>query len=179
MDNGIVRTAIREYPDKLKERWKDQFVLGEGSSVAIAFNGDWESYRKNWNLVTGEKPWIFWVDNSNVLWRQHWDDETTKAELATGVVYVRAIRAWKNRVFPLQDQGIVVGYIKTDGTVCYRNYCYQADGNYAWEYEKNVSDFTGSALSLNLFITNDYRMGFVIEDTVGQVHWLIDRKSVV
>ncbi|OPZ87775.1 MAG: hypothetical protein BWY74_03318 [Firmicutes bacterium ADurb.Bin419] len=177
VDNGIVRTAIREYPDKLKERWKDQFILGEGSSVAIAFNGDWESYRKNWNLLTGEKPWVFWVDNSNVLWRQHWDNETTKAELATGVVYVRAIRAWKNRVFPLQDQGIVVGYIKTDGTVCYRNYCYQADGSYAWEYEKNVSDFTGSALSLNLFITNDYRMGFVIEDTVGQVHWLITARN--
>ena len=37
VDNGVVGTAIREYPDKLKDGWKDQFTLGAGSKVGIAF----------------------------------------------------------------------------------------------------------------------------------------------
>ena len=119
--DGEVSTAIREYPDKLKQGWQPQFTLGStssnGGSVAIAFNGYWERYRKLWRLITDEKPWIFWVDSTGVLWRQHWDDISTLVQLDTGVTRVRAIRAWKNVTSAENDQGIVVGYIKTDGAV--------------------------------------------------------------
>lgn len=175
--NNEVKTAIREYPDKLKDGWKDQFTLGPGSSVAIAFNGHWERYRKLWRLITDEKPWIFWVDDMGVLWRQYWDDETTKLELATNVSCVRAIRAWKNVNVIDSDQGIVVGYVKTDGTVCYRNYCQQEDYTYVWEGERHLTQFTDTAVHLNMFITNDYRMGFAIESSTGQVHWLITPRN--
>ena len=37
--NGEVKTLIREYPDKLKRGWVEQFILRLGSSVAVAFNG--------------------------------------------------------------------------------------------------------------------------------------------
>ena len=130
-----------------------------------------------WRLITNEKPWIFWVDSTGVLWRQHWDDESTKAQMDTEVLRVRAIRAWKNVNLPDQDQGIVVGYIKTDGTVWYRNYCQQADYSYVWENAKQLTQFVETAVSLNLFITNDYRMGFVVEDSVHQVHWLITPRN--
>lgn len=175
--NGEVKTAIREYPDRLKDGWKDQFSLGAGSSVAIAFDGRWERYRKLWRLVTEEKPWLFWVDGDNVLWRQYWDDVSTKTQLDTGVTRVRAIRAWKNVNLPAHDQGIVVGYIKTDGTVWYRNYCQQADYSYFWESPKQLTDFTGTAVNLNLFLSNDYRMGFVIEDSTHQVHWFVTPRN--
>ena len=175
--NGEVKTAIREYPDRLKDGWQDQFSLGAGSSVAIAFDGRWERFRKLWRLITDEKPWLFWVDGNNVLWRQHWDDVSTKTQLDTGVARVRAIRAWKNVNLPDQDQGIVVGYIKTDGTVWYRNYCQQADYSYTWENARQLVDFTGTAVSLNMFITNDYRMGFMIEDSLGQIHWLVTPRN--
>ncbi|MBV1758003.1 MAG: hypothetical protein KMY55_09190 [Dethiosulfatibacter sp.] len=175
--NNEVNTAIREYPDKLKDGWKDQFTLGPGSSVAIAFNGHWERYRKLWRLITDEKPWIFWVDDTGILWRQYWDDETTKFELATNVSCVRAIRAWKNVNVIESDQGIVVGYVKTDGTVCYRNYCQQEDYTYVWEGERQLTQFTDTAVHLNMFITNDYRMGFAIESSTGQVHWLITPRN--
>lgn len=175
--NGEVKTAIREYPDRLKDGWQDQFSLGTGSSVAIAFDGHWEKYRNLWRLVTNEKPWLFWVDNAGILWRQHWDDETTKTELATGVSKVKAIRAWKNVNLLDQDQGLVVGYIKTDGTVWYHNYCQQADYSYVWEYPKQLTDFTGTAVNLNLFLSNDYRMGFVIEDSAHQVHWFVTPRN--
>lgn len=177
VEDGIVKTAIREYPDKLKVGWKEQFSIGPGSAVAIAFDGYWEEYRRTWRLVTDEKPWIFWVDGSQILWRQLWDEESTRFQLDTQVAYVRSIRAWKNRFFLAQDQGIVAAYIKTDGSVWYRNYCQQADGSRLWEPARPVTDFTGTAVSLNLFITNDYRMGFVIEDSLKQIHWLITPRN--
>jgi hypothetical protein len=177
VNDGVVGTSIREYPDKFKDGWVDQFDVGPGSSVAIAFDGEWERYRNLWRLVTHEKPWIFWVDNTGVLWAQLWDDTGTKQQLATGVVYCRAIRAWKNLNMADHDQGIVVGYIKTDGKVYYRNYCQRQDLSYVWETERQVIEFTGTALSLNLFITNDYRMGFVVEDSLNDIYWYITDRN--
>ncbi|MDY0235058.1 MAG: hypothetical protein RBR71_03480 [Gudongella sp.] len=177
VDNGIVGTSIREYPDKLKDGWIDQFTLGAGSNVAIAFNGHWERYRKLWRLVTDEKPQILWVDGAGKLQTQLWDDATSKQELASSVKYVRALRGWKNVNFIDKDQGIIAGYIKLDGTVWYRNYCSQLDGTSTWENERQLVEFTGVAVSLNLFITNDYRMGFLIEDSLGKVHWYITDRN--
>ncbi len=175
--NGVVGTAIREYPDKLKAGWQNQFTLGAGTNVAIAFDGEWQRYRNLWRFVADDKPWIFWVDDSGVLWRQLWDDESTKDSLSTGVSKVKAIRGWKNTAIHYLDQGIVAAYIKTDGTVWYRNYCIQEDHTTVWEYEKQLTEFTGTAQNINLFTTNDYRMGFVIEDSLGQIHWLITPRN--
>lgn len=176
VDNGVVGTSIREYPDTFKDGWKDQFTLGSGSSVALAFDGNWQRYRGVWRLVTDEKPWIFWVDSSGILWRQLWDDASTLSQLDTGVSYVRAIRAWRNQYSAELDQGIVVGYIKTDGTVWYRNYCKQADGTVIWEIARVLPSVSG-AVHLNLFLTNDYRLGFSIEKTNGDIQWLISQRN--
>ena len=173
VDNGIVGTAIREYPDKMKQGWQNQFSLGPGSKVAIAFDGEWHRHRKLWRLVTHEKPWIFWVDNVGDLYTQHWDNEDTRLKLAENVVYCRALRGWKNLNVADKDQGIIIGYIKADGKVYYRNYCQMLDLSYVWEVERQVVEFTGDAVSLNLFLTNDYRMGFVIEDNVNDIYWYI------
>jgi hypothetical protein len=175
--NGEVKTSIREYPDKLKEGWKHQFSLGSGSSVAIAFNGHWERYRKLWRLITEDKPWISWVDNAGDLWVQRWDDESTKFQLSSGVSKVKMIRAWKNTVIQQNDQGVVVAYIKTNGKVYYRNFCQQEDYSEVWEFEREFTGFTGTAVNLNMFITNDYRMGVVIQDSAGQIHWLITHRN--
>lgn len=175
--DGVVNTSIREYPDKLKEGFKTQFSLGPGTSVSIAFNGFWERNRKLWRLITDESPWIFWVDNNGILWRQLWDDISTKEQLDTQVLRVRAIRAWKNVNFADKDQGIIVGYIKMDGTVWYRNYCQQIDYSYIWENARQLTEFVGVGVNINLFITNDYRMGFMLEDSLHQVHWLITPRN--
>lgn len=175
--NGIVGTAVREYPDLPRKGWIDQFNLGPGTSVAIAFDGEWERYRNLWRLITEEKPWIMWVDGDNKLWAQIWDEEATRIELDTGVSKVKAIRAWKNKVLITQDQGIVAGYVKADGSVWYRNYCQQADGGSIWESPRQITDFEGTAVSLNLFLANDYRMGFTIEDTSHQIHMLVTPRN--
>jgi len=177
VDNGQVHTAIREFPDKLKQGWQTQFELGAGSAVSIAFNGYWKRHKKLWRLITEDKPWISWVDGAGVLWSQRWDDETTKIQIDIDVSKVKMIRAWKNVNIPENDQGVVVGYIKTDGTVWYRSYCQQANYSYIWEHARHITQFEEPANTLNLFITNDYRMGFTIQSTNDQMYWLITPRN--
>ena len=83
VNDGQVGTSVREYPDKLKDGFVYQFGLG-GSSVGIAFDGEWKKYRKLWRLVTEDKPWIFWVDDKNILWKQYWDEGDTKRQIDVG-----------------------------------------------------------------------------------------------
>lgn len=176
VDNGTIGTSIREYPDTFKDGWKDQFTLGAGSSVALAFDGNWQRYRSAWRLVTEEKPWIFWVDSDGALWRQLWDDASTLSQLDSSITYVRAIRAWRNLYSSELDQGIVVGYIKTDGTVWYRNYSRQADGSVTWEVARQIPSIS-NAVHLNLFLTNDYRVGFCIEKSSKEIQWIITQRN--
>jgi hypothetical protein len=177
VDDGEVKTSIREYPDKLRAGWTDQFSLGLGSSVSVAFNGYWERYRKLWRLITEEKPFITWVDNNSVLWVQKWDDSDSKLQLDMGVDKVKAIRGWKNVNRTGQDHGVVVAYIKTDGTVWYKTYAQQTTMDDVWEEARQLTAFNGSAVAINLFITNDYRMGFILEDSVGDIHWFVTGRN--
>ncbi len=173
IEDGEVKTAIRKYPSYYDKSWTEQFSLGVGSACAIAFDGYWRMYEFKWRYINYEKPFLFWVDGDNKLQTQKWDDVSTKFELTSNVVKVKAIRAWKNASYIDKDQGIVALYIKSDGKVYYRNYCQQADGDFTWEVEKELIEFTGVAVNVNLFITNDYRLGIVVEDSLGKIHWFI------
>ena len=176
IDNGIVKTATRDYPDYQKNRWNNQFDLGSGTACAIAFDGYWDLYREKWQMVTSETPWLFWVNNG-ILYAQMWDDETTRTELSTNVSKVKAIRGWVNVNIIELDQGVICGYIKDDGKVYYRNFCRQADETYVWETEQEVTEFSETSVNLNLFITNDYRVGFVAENSAGNIKWVISERA--
>ena len=177
IEGGIVKTSIRKYPDYFKLGWVHQFELGEGSAVAIAFNGNWQFHRRKWRLATDEKPFIFWVDTQGILWSQLWDLSETKRHIASLVTKVKAIRGWKNVNFPDKDQGIIVSYIKTDGKVNYSSYCQTMDFTNVWEPERQLAEFTGTAISHNMFITNDFRMGFTIEDSLGNINWMVTERN--
>lgn len=158
--------------------WKDEFVVGNATSVAISMNGEWvhNEVENKYGFKTGNYPHLFWVDNGN-LYTQYWNDVSTKRQLSSGVVKVSAIRGWKNVSFIERDQGVIVGYIKTDGKVYYMNYCMQSSGLFAWENEQEILEFTGTAKDINMSITNDYRVGFNIEDNAGQIHWILSEKN--
>ena len=96
VDNGMVKTAIREYPDYQEIKWQTQFSIEGGSAVAIAFDGEWQRWRRRWYPITAENPHLFWVDMSGDLWVQVWDDENTRYKLDEGVIKVKALRGWKN-----------------------------------------------------------------------------------
>lgn len=179
VDNGEVLTSLREYPDKLKQGWQPQFSLGLGSAVAIAFDGEWELYRKVWRLRTHEVPWIFWVNNLGELYAQLWNDEDTRVQLASGVdgsKGVKAIRGWDNINITAQDQGIVVAYIKA-GRPYYRTYAYQINETRVWEIERELTGFVGTAVSTGLFLTNDYRLGILVESVSGIITWMVTGRN--
>lgn len=177
IENGVAKTSIRKYPDYFKLGWVHQFEIGEASAVAIAFNGNWELHKRKWRLKTDEIPFIFWVDTQGVLWSQLWDLNETKRQISSSVTKVKAIRGWKNVNFPDKDQGIIVSYIKTDGKVYYSSYCQTVDLTNVWEPEKQLVEFIATAISINMFITNDFRMGFTIEDSLGNIHWMVTERN--
>lgn len=177
IDNGIGKTAIRKYPDKRKEGWMEQFELGPASSVSICFDGRWiRNDKGRWQIVTDEKPYIFYVKHDNNLYVKLWDEVEEKL-LAENVKKVKVIRGWKSAVVGTDDHGIIAAYIKNDGKIYYRNYSEQEDGNFIWENERQITEFTGTAINLNLFITNDYRTGIIIEDNNGKITWLITNRN--
>ena len=177
INNGTARILKRDYPDTLKLEWVEMFTLGPATAISIIMDGYWQRYRKLWQLVSFDRPDIFWVDPSKKLWAQHWDNSLEKEELANNVVKVKAIRGWKNTVVRLQDVGIVVAYIKTDGRVYYRNFTEQEFGPRDWELETLVEEFTGTAININLFLTNDYRTAIIVENNLGQIQWFITSRN--
>lgn len=173
VEDGVIKTAIKDFSSLDLNTWQYQFDVGTGTSVAIAFNGFWEHSQNKWRMITEENPHLFWVDTSGNLNSQLWDNQSSKLQLATDVIKVKAIRAWRNVNISEVDQGLVVGYIKSDG-VYYRNYAYQEDGSVLWEPERQV--YAGTVNNLNLFLTNDYRMGFAIEDSSNKIRlYITDR----
>lgn len=177
IDNGIGKTSIRRYPDKRKDGWQEQFEVGPVKAVAIAFDGRWIRNNKNrWQIVTDEKPYIFYTKNDNKLYVRLWDKEE-ETHLADNVKKVKAIRGWKSQVIRIDDHGLIAAYIKNNGKVYYRNFCQQEDGKIVWEPEREITQFTGTAVNLNLFITNDYRTGFIIENSQGKVYWYITSRN--
>jgi hypothetical protein len=176
-DGGIIQTYVRELDDFREDRWKHQFDVEPGKACSIEFNGYWVLDSLNrYNLITEDKPYIFWTDNNNVLYVQKWDDVSTRIQLSSDVVKVASIRGWRNVEETAVDQGLICAYIKTDGNVYYRNYCEQLDGSYMWEYEKLISQFTPPITNLGLFRTNDYRTGFIVESN-GSVSWLLTSRA--
>ena len=89
---------------------------------------------------------------------------------------VKAIRGWKSQVIRTNDHGLIAAYIKNNGKVYYRNLCEQEDDKIVWEPEE-ITEFAGTAVNLNLFITNDYRTGFIIENSQGKVYWYITSRN--
>lgn len=177
IDNGIGKTTIRKYPDKRKDGWQEQFEIGPAIAVAIAFDGRWiRNSKSRWQIVTDEKPYIFYVKPNGQLFTRLWDNEE-ELLLAEDVKKVKAIRGWKSQVIGTDDHGVIAAYIKNNGKVYYRNLCEQEDGKIVWEPEREITEATGISVNLNLFITNDYRTGIIVENSQGKVKWFITSRN--
>lgn len=162
LDNGIARTMHREYPDKLKAGWKNDFDIGNAKGVAITFDGRWNlTPRKTWGLKTDLLPWLFWIDASDNLQCRLWS-EGPVFQLAANVSKIDSIRGWvPAQAGHTDDQGIIVAYVKNDGKIYYRNYCLQDDGLTIWETEQEVVELGAGNTGIRLFRTNDFRVGFI------------------
>jgi hypothetical protein len=175
-DNGMIKTTLRDLSDFKQDRWKHQFDVGLGKACSIEFDGYWVAdSKRRYNLITEEKPWLFWTDNSDILYAQKWDDSASRLQLAGDVKRVATIRGWKNIQVNTVDQGLIVAYTKSDGNVYYRNYAKQEDGSFMWEMERQIIEFS-NVQNLGLFRTNDYRIGFIVESS-GSVSWILTKRA--
>lgn len=157
--------------------WDIQEQIELGKAVAIAFDGRWERNQFGfWQLNTFNEPQIFWVGLDGKLFTRAWAESSTEIELASDVVKVRAIRSWKNVHFKTLDTGLIAAYLKTDGKIYYRSYCEQEDGTFVWELEKQAEQFE-DVKDFGLFITNDYRTGFVVEESGNKVRWCVTERN--
>ena len=166
--DGRATVKVAENKDYIDDViWETIEILGEAIECAIEFDGDWTKIVGQYRFETEEKPWAFWIDNNNILWGQHLLDSSTKIELSNEVVKLTAVKGYRNIIFPDKDQGLVVMYIKEDGLVYYRSRIFTSEGIYVWDNEILVTEFTKIATAIRSFRTNDYRIGFIIEDTDG------------
>ena len=164
LDDGIANIYRRKFPAGLEYPWELQWSLGSATDVAIEFNGVWKmNAAKEWYyLQTEEYPYIFYVRNGN-LYVQFWKDSESATLLATGVSQISACKGWQSSVDRDLDQGLVVGYLKGD-SVYYRAFCCQDNGTYVWEPEHEVSALGTGNVTLSVFRTNDFRIGFLTQN---------------
>ena len=82
---ATVKVALnKDYIDEVV--WETKEVLGDAIECAIEFDGDWIKTVEQYRFITEQEPWVFWIDNNNILWGQHLLDSSTKIELSNEVV---------------------------------------------------------------------------------------------
>jgi hypothetical protein len=177
--NGVAEVKSKPLPYDDQIPWIDEFGVATGvTSVAIEFDGYWDRdyHTRRFNFVTDDYPWIFYVKGGN-LYSQYWQDEPTI--IATDVTKVAAIRGWVPVAGDTtNDQGLIVSYLKSDGTMWYKGYCIQNDGSKAWDIEREITELTseGEITDLALFRTNDFRIGFMAEID-GEIWWTLSDRN--
>jgi hypothetical protein len=178
--DGIASCSIMKYPDTNQIGFIYEFTLGEAKAVSIAFDGRWYLVGNVTRIKTYDKPQIFWVDMDDVLWTQLWDESDTKVALAGDVKQVKAVRGWKSGINTEDDQGLFVAYIRSNDWVYYRSYVQIDEDSYGWSPEERLVEFDGVTENLNVFITNDYKLGVMIESaTTGIKRWYISERNYI
>ena len=117
---------------------------------------------------------MFYVKGGS-LYAKYWQEDAFV--LATDVSKVCTIRGWVpvdgNMV---NDQGLIVCYLKTNGEMWYKSYCIQADLQKDWEIAREITEFSGTIDNIALFRTNDFRVGFMAEIN-GNTHWTLTERN--
>lgn len=158
--------------------WTVDFVVPNVKEAAIEFDGIYNLTveAEKWSFVSDEFPSLFWTDDTNVLWYQYYDNATTRQQLATDVVTISVCRAWNSLSFPEQDMGLIIAYIKTDGSVYYRTRQGKALGTPVWESEEYLEEAETGNTRVHVHRLNDYRIGFSV--TGCNKHFITKRTTI-
>ena len=178
IDDGICVIKKSEFTDIPGAAWIAEATLGEAIDVAIEFDGYWNITQYPFTFNTYEDPWVGWITPTGSLNVKRLYAQEDPLVLATDVSKVAIVRGWKNAINIGQDHGLIVLYIK-NGVPYYRTYAEQLDGSMAWEAERPLTVFSGVAVDINGFRTNDYRVGINILDSTGTTHTFITHSNWV
>ena len=178
IDEGIATVYERLLPAQIDRKWTKLFELGSATDAAIEFNGIWtiDTDGQCYFLQTEETPLVFLVIGG-VLYVQQWNDESTRCQLATDIVHVSAVRAWKSSDEPLLDQGLMAVYTKTDGSVHYRALAELTLGELTWDLEQDVPQLSTGNVSVQVFRTNDFRFGILCERSAGGFQYVLSKRT--
>lgn len=178
LDGGVASVWSRLFPATMDYKWQHVFDLGIAQEAAIEFDGVWKmDEKKVWHyLETEEYPYIFTVEQG-VLYVQKWNDADSKTYLADGVTQVSVCKGWTSTDIPEDDQGIVCAYLKSGG-VFYRNYCWSdLAGKKVWGVETPIPNLEDTNITLSVFRTNDFRIGFLTEHEGGNIQMALTKRT--
>lgn len=156
--------------------WTAAGSLGKAISASIEFNGVWElpQGKKYYTIVTEELPYVFVVTEANELYAYHGVEDDKPELLSSEATYVKSCLGFSSQLYPEQDQGLICAYIKTDGTVWYRQRLHT--GVTAWQPEVQLS--AESWNHMNISRLNDYRMSFQLSNDTHNV-WMYTGRTYV
>lgn len=178
IDDGICVIKKSEFTELPGSAWIAEATLGEAIDAAIEFDGYWDTTQYPFTFNTDEDPWVGWVTPTGILNVKRLYTQEDPLVLAIDVSKVAMVRGWKNDINIGQDHGLIVLYIK-NGVPYYRTYAEQSDGSIVWEPERPLTIFSGTAVDINGFRTNDYRVGINILDSTGITHTFITHRNWV
>jgi len=176
-DNAMVRHA---YPTTIGiTEWTSDFMIQNVSEVAIEFNAQWFATADGRRYITDEFPHICYIDKTGDLYIQHFQSSSTRILLASNATKVAMLRGWLYQdAAVINDVGLLVAYIKTDGNAYYRRFFNNA-GTFIWENEQ-VLPFSVAAIrpfkTITINRVNDFRVVFSVTDDDGFGFSLLTRR---
>ena len=180
LDNNEALVRYRDYKEtNANVAWTAAGSLGKALHAAIEFDGSWvlRVGAGQYTINTEEIPYIFIVDEENKLLAYHGIDDEEPYELDTNVKFVRACRAYSSIDYPEQDQGLIVAYLKTDGTAWYKQYVWNVDRQqFYWLTEAQIGTDTWD--HINVSRLNDYRVSFQLSSSEKNLWIYSDRTWV-
>lgn len=181
IDAGEALIRKRSYSDQnTNVGFEPVSSLGKAKNGAIEFDGEWV-YRpgeSKYTIETDEWPWYFWTDKEDILWGQQGEDEKTRVKIATDVVLVKACKGFSSIDYLEQDQGLVVAYLKKDGTAWYRQRIRNPETKVKYWVvgEEQIGLETWSHISVTRL--NDYRISFQLSNDIHNLWMYTDRTFV-
>lgn len=167
-----VRKASTEEPDEytVVEDLGPVYIRQQGAlvepikSAGLEFDGD---FNLNLDQVVAfystSNPWLYVLMTDGRLYVKRAGIVEEPQLLASDVIDASLCRSWRS-VKNNADQGLILGYIKTDGTAWYRER-YPVNGVYVWGNPAQIPQSGFSNTSIKCFRLNDFRIGIFVGGT--------------
>ena len=180
LENKKMLVSKRAYSESYNSnpQWEGVYTPGKAKDAAIEFDGTWVLRDKDekFTIETEDQPWFFWVDEEDNLIAQRGEDENTRLVLDTEVSQVSACRGYSSNLYPEQDQGLIVLYVKGEKPY-YRQYVYDV-GLKAKRWLDTELLMDEKVEFARVHRLNDYRLGFELT-TKSRNLWMYTARTYV
>lgn len=169
----------REYSLLQRVNWIAIKDFGQGKGAAVEFTGKWlnRNNADRYTIETEETPHVFIINDKGILINYHGSDFSNEEILDTDVDVISACQGFSSMYDIMQNQGLVVVYIK-NGNVLYRQRLYNPDiKEYQW-YPAITLYNQGDASFVSIHRLPDYRLGICVVHSSG-TKWFITNRTYI